>query len=64
MKCGSGSSQSAEVAKAYFDELEAPEKAFTLLSRTDHDPNQTMIDAQLEVLKTRVRPKTVANHNQ
>ena len=48
-----------EVSKAYFDKLTSPEKVFIPLARTGHDPNRTMIDAQLDVLK-RVRAKAVA----
>lgn len=49
-----------EVAKAYFDSVKAPRKAFILLARTGHDPNQTMIGAQLSILKTRVRAEAMA----
>lgn len=45
-----------DVSKAYFDSLSAPQKEFFPLPRTGHDPNPTMVDAQLNVLKTRVRP--------
>jgi pimeloyl-ACP methyl ester carboxylesterase len=44
-----------EVSRAYFDRLMAPEKAFIRLPRTGHDPNRVMIDAQLQVLESRVR---------
>ena len=40
-----------EVSRAYFDDLTAPKKVFITLARTGHDPNQTMIDAQLAALK-------------
>lgn len=40
-----------EVSKAYFDDLTAPKKAFVPLASTGHDPNQTMIDAQLAALE-------------
>lgn len=45
-----------EVARAWFDTLKAPEKAFVLLPRTGHDPNPVMAAAQLEILRTRVVP--------
>lgn len=45
-----------ELAKAYFDTITAPEKAFVLLPRTGHDPNAAMTAAQYDLLKTRVLP--------
>jgi len=39
-----------EISRAYFDELVAPKKEFIPLSRTGHDPNRSMIDAQFTVL--------------
>jgi pimeloyl-ACP methyl ester carboxylesterase len=48
-----------EISRAWFDSLTAPEKAFFPLARTGHDPNRTMIDAQLNVLETRVRAAAV-----
>jgi len=48
-----------EVSKAYFDDLTAPKKVFVSLPRTGHDPNQTMIDAQLAALK-QVRDEAMA----
>ena len=45
-----------EVARAWFDTIQAPQKAFVLLPRTGHDPNPAMAAAQLEILKTRVVP--------
>ena len=47
-----------EVSRAYFDELVAPKKEFLALSRTGHDPNRTMIDAQYGVLQ-RVRAEAL-----
>lgn len=38
------------VSRAYFDTISAPRKQFIRLPRTGHDPNPTMITAQLEVL--------------
>ncbi|WP_419252212.1 alpha/beta fold hydrolase [Caulobacter sp. ErkDOM-YI] len=46
-----------EVARAWFDTLQAPDKAFVLLPRTGHDPNPAMAAAQLEILKTKVLPR-------
>ncbi|MDV6331234.1 hypothetical protein [Asticcacaulis sp. 201] len=45
-----------KISRAYFDTLQAPQKAFILLRRTGHDPNQVMLDAQLDVLNERIRP--------
>ena len=45
-----------EVARAWFDTLRAPDKAFVLLPRTGHDPNPAMAAAQLKILETRVAP--------
>lgn len=45
-----------EISRRYFDEIQAPQKTFILLARTGHDPNQIMLDAQLEVLNKRIRP--------
>ncbi|WP_426104204.1 alpha/beta hydrolase [Massilia sp. TSP1-1-2] len=44
------------VAKRYFDAIKAPKKAFFLLPLTGHDPNGPMVDAQYNILKTRVTP--------
>ena len=48
-----------EIARAYFDTLVAPRKAFVSMPRTGHDPNRTMMDTQLQVLRDRVRPDAV-----
>jgi len=48
-----------EIARAWFDRVTAPRKAFVLLARTGHDPNRTMIAAQLEILRTRVRAEAI-----
>jgi pimeloyl-ACP methyl ester carboxylesterase len=47
-----------EVSKAYFDQIQAPEKAYVLLAKTGHNPNQTSIDAEFKLLKERVLPLT------
>ena len=44
-----------EPSKRYFDFIEAPSKAFILMPRVGHDPNQLMMDAQYRVLRERVR---------
>ena len=44
------------VAKAYFDSIRAPQKAWFPLARTGHDPNPAMIAAQYQVLRTRAAP--------
>ncbi len=45
-----------EVAKRYFDSITAPEKAYYSLPNTGHAPNPEMLDAQYQVLTTRVLP--------
>ena len=45
-----------EVARAWFDTIQAPQKAFVLLPRTGHDPNPAMAAAQWEILRTKVLP--------
>lgn len=45
-----------EVARAWFDTIQAPDKAFVLLLRTGHDPNPPMAAAQWEILRTKVLP--------
>nr|WP_315476633.1 alpha/beta hydrolase [uncultured Undibacterium sp.] len=47
-----------EVSKAYFDQIQAPEKAYVLLAKTGHNPNQTSVDAEFTLLKERVLPLT------
>ena len=44
------------VARRWFDELSAPAKEFRLLPATGHDPNAAMVEAQYDLLMTRVRP--------
>jgi pimeloyl-ACP methyl ester carboxylesterase len=44
------------VARAYFDSIRAPQKAWFPLPRTGHDPNPAMIAAQYQVLKSRAAP--------
>jgi pimeloyl-ACP methyl ester carboxylesterase len=45
-----------EVAKRYFDAISAPKKAYFLLPATGHDPNPALIEAQYNILKTRIAP--------
>ena len=45
-----------EVAKRYFDAIKAPKKEFFLLPLTGHDPNPPMVEAQYDILKTRIAP--------
>ena len=47
-----------EVSKVYFDQIQAPEKAYVLLAKTGHNPNQISIDAEFKLLKERVLPLT------
>jgi pimeloyl-ACP methyl ester carboxylesterase len=42
------------VTKAYYDRIKAPSKQYILLDKVGHDPNPLMVDAQLQVLKTRI----------
>jgi pimeloyl-ACP methyl ester carboxylesterase len=42
------------VAKAYFDSIEAPRKAYVLLPATGHDPNPAMMGAIYKLLATEV----------
>lgn len=44
----------AEVARRYFDTIDAPEKAFVVVPDAGHDPNQAMIDAELRLLRERI----------
>ena len=39
-----------EVARRYFDTIDAPEKAFVLVPNAGHDPNQAMTEAELRLL--------------
>lgn len=48
------------VTRRYFDSLQAPQKTFVLVPRAGHDPNQAMVDAQLDVLRRQVRPLIAA----
>ena len=45
-----------EIARHYFESIRAPEKAFVLVPRAGHDPNQLLVDAQLDVLRRLVKP--------
>jgi pimeloyl-ACP methyl ester carboxylesterase len=45
------------VARRYFDSLSAPAKEFRLLAATGHDPNAALVEAQYDILKTRVLPR-------
>lgn len=45
-----------EVAKRYFDSINAPQKEFVLVRNAGHDPNAAMIDAQYRVMNERVGP--------
>lgn len=42
-----------EVARAYFDTIDAPAKQFVLLPKTGHDPNRAMTDSVHRLLKAR-----------
>lgn len=45
-----------EVARRYFDLLSAPQKEFRLLEATGHDPNLALVEAQHEILLSRIMP--------
>jgi pimeloyl-ACP methyl ester carboxylesterase len=45
------------VARRYFDSLSAPQKEFRLLAATGHDPNAAMVEAQYDILRTRILPR-------
>lgn len=45
-----------EVTQAYFDSLQAPDKAMVLVPLAGHDPNEPLLAAQMQVLKERVLP--------
>jgi pimeloyl-ACP methyl ester carboxylesterase len=45
-----------EVSRRYFDSISAPQKEYFLLPHVGHDPNPPMIEAQYNVLTTRVLP--------
>lgn len=49
-----------DVSQAYFTSIHAPTKEFIRMPRTGHDPNPIMVNTQLEILKTRVRPAAMA----
>jgi len=42
---------SPEVARRYFERIEAPHKRFVVVPRAGHDPNEAMMAAQLQVLR-------------
>ncbi len=45
-----------EVARAWFDSVSAPEKEYRLVDSAGHDPNAALIEAQYEILQSRIRP--------
>lgn len=46
----------ADVAKAYFDRIQAPRKEWVLLPLSGHDPNEALVAAQYAALKSLVAP--------
>ena len=42
---------SADIARRYFDAIDAPFKQFVVVARAGHDPNEPMLDAQYQVLR-------------
>ena len=49
-----------EIARDYFDSLTAPQKAFVLVPRAGHDPNQAKVDAEFTLLEDTIMPLTGA----
>lgn len=47
---------SITISRPWFDGLNAPHKEFIVLPRTNHDPNQIMVDAQYRVLSEKIAP--------
>jgi pimeloyl-ACP methyl ester carboxylesterase len=45
-----------EVAKRYFDSINAPQKDFVDVQSAGHDPNKAMIDAHYRVVSERIGP--------
>jgi pimeloyl-ACP methyl ester carboxylesterase len=45
-----------DVARRYYENLTAPQKALVLLEHAGHDPNQDVIDAEYTLLKERILP--------
>lgn len=45
-----------DVARRYFESLTAPQKEYRLLAATGHDPNSAMVEAQYDILRTRILP--------
>jgi len=45
-----------EIAKAYFDSIQAPRKQFYLVPGAGHEPSATQMDLSLKVLVEQVRP--------
>lgn len=46
-----------EVARAYFDSITAPRKTWRLVTDAGHDPNESLLAAQHDILMTEVLPQ-------
>ena len=46
------------ISRSYFDSITAPQKAFVLVPRVGHDPNQPLVDAQFKMLTETIAPLT------
>lgn len=46
----------ADVARRYYGDIQAPQKDMVVLQRAGHDPNQAIMDAQYKFLKERIAP--------
>lgn len=47
-----------EVARRYYDSITAPKKAWRLVTDAGHDPNESLLAAQHDILMTQVLPLT------
>ncbi|ALL15393.1 proline iminopeptidase [Caulobacter henricii] len=47
-----------EVARAYYDSITAPRKTWRLVTDAGHDPNESLLAAQHDILMTQVLPQT------
>jgi pimeloyl-ACP methyl ester carboxylesterase len=45
-----------DVARAYFDQITSPDKAFVQVPKAGHDPNVDLVNAQFDILTERVQP--------
>ena len=48
------------VTRAYFDQIQAPQKQFVSVPRAGHEPNAAMLTAVLRLLNQTIRPLAMA----